>query len=153
MPEAIVSLADGIAAAIAANTTPPRTVTRRYVPYFDAKEVENGKWFVMVAEEEPRISRHVDSPRLTIDLAYQQALPEPTDAVPDPLNDLPTMDALSNEVEVIKSLFAENGVLRRKPIADCVLQTYRRSPLYRQDFLYEMGIFFSVIRLEYFLES
>lgn len=151
MAKRIIELADAVADSIRAITT--RQVRRRYVPYFDSSQVVDGKWFILVAEEDPNSKGDVDTPKLTIDLGYQKALPEPTDDVPEPEDHLPTLDAMMEEVETIKNLFAEGGELRERVQANCVFLNYRPGPLYRQDFLYEMGIFFSVIRLEYLAES
>jgi hypothetical protein len=151
MAKRIVELADAVKTSI--QTLTSRTVRRRYVPYFDSEQVVDGKWFILVAEEDPNSKGDIDTPKLTIDLGYQKAIPEPTDAVPEPEDHLPTLDAMMEEVETIKNLFAEGGAMRERVQANCVFLNYRPAPLYRQDFLYEMGIFFSVIRLEYLAES
>lgn len=151
MAKRIIELADGVANAIYQKSA--IVVRRRYLPYYEAKDVVDGKWFVVISEEDANIKRHVDVPKLTVDLGFQQALNEPTDAIPNPSDDLSTIDAMMEKVENVKLLFSEDGALRRETIANCVLQSYRHAPLYRQDFLYEMGIFFSVIRLEYLAES
>jgi hypothetical protein len=150
---AILELADALRTAIQTLTT--RVVTRRYVPFFSAEEVKDGKWFVMVAEEDPRSKRNIDSPLLSIDLAYQQSLPESTEENPgDPVDDNSIMDPMLEEVKTIQALFDEGGLLRdAERLGRFVLQSHRPTTLYRQDWLYEYGIFISVIRLEFFDEG
>jgi hypothetical protein len=145
----IIDLAQAVRVAVAAATG--KTVSRRYAPHFDKKdpELQAGEWFVVVTAEDLRKKRHTQFPRLTVELAYQRALPDSTTEFKDPLSNLPFLDGCMAEVQGVKNLFGEGGSLQRKILAECDLADVSNNPLYRPDLLYDLSIFTSVIKLEY----
>lgn len=131
---------------------PGKNFTRRYIGVYDAEKVKDGRWFVAMSAEDIKHTRHVDFPNLSIDIAYQRALPDSSEAFPEPENNLPFLDACMEEVESVKVLFREDGQLREMDLGDCSFKSMTNQ-LYRPDMLYDNEIFTSVIRLEFTNET
>lgn len=148
----IVALADALITEFA---TAGKTFTRRYIPFFDAKSVENGKWFVVAAAEEVTKKRATDSVVHGVDIAYQKALPASQAGAENPLENNTFIDACMTEVESVKALFREGGSLNDKDIGakKWVVLRMTNNPIYRPDLLLENQIFTSVIRLEFLAQE
>jgi hypothetical protein len=128
------------------------TVERRYAPYLTAEELEVPKWILMAKDEEvARQARGLAPGELSIDVAYQAALPPLSDRE-GIFIDTPTIDAMVEKVGKLKDLFRPGGSLRDERLADSEFRRYTNSPIYRPDLLVANGIFTSVVTLVYFHE-
>lgn len=129
------------------------TFERRNAPYFRRDDIEDGKWIIVAAGDEQTIrSRIADRSTLTIDIAYQEALPDKTDANPDPTENHTWFDDKMAKVEAVKNLFRAggNGPLRDYQWGNGLyFQTMTNSPIYRPDMMQDYQIFTSVIRLTF----
>ena len=129
------------------------TFERRNAPYFKREQVTAGKWIIVPAADEQAIrSRAGDRSTLTIDVAYQQALPDKTDANPDPTENHSWFDARMATVEAVKNLFRGGGqgpLRNRVWTSSFYFQTMENAPIYRPDMIQDYQIFTSVIRLTF----
>lgn len=152
MTAQVVTLATALITELA---TAGKTATRRYVPFFEANEVADGKWFVMAATEEVQKKRAIDLETHAVDVAYQRALPGSQAGAENPLENNTFLDACMAEVETVKALFREGGSLSAKDIGSkkWVVVRMSNSPIYRPDLLLENQIFTSVIRLEFLAQE
>jgi hypothetical protein len=152
-----IQVAEALRSAIA--TALGVTVERRYTAYFDKQDVEGGKYLVVGAATELEGKRGVDQLTIAIDVGYQRALPAPTEAQPDPSNNIAWLDAESEKVQAIKNLFAAGdelggeGALRSMDFAGATYLRWTNSPLYRPDMLLNNSIYTSVIRCEFRIED
>lgn len=128
---------------------------RRVAPYLKRPDVVGGKWIVIASgDSQARRGRKVDLSTLTIDIAYQEALPDKTTANPNPLENLTWFDATMAKVESLKNLFRPGGELHEHVFAtgDAIFQSMENAPLYRPDLHVDYQIFTSVVRLEFLAE-
>lgn len=126
------------------------TFTRRIAPYLKREDITGGKWIVIVAgDEQETAGRHIDRSTLTVDVAYQEPLPEKTDAQPNPLENLSWFDVTMAKVEDVKNLFRGNGPLRDAAYDGLVFFRMINTPIYRPDLHVDYQIFTSVVRLEF----
>ena len=149
--EPILVLRDAIAAKLVA--IGKTTTTARYVPYAKREQITAGKWIVAIQDETNKNDRLVDGVTFVIDIVYQRSLPEPTQSMPDPLENNTFLDGCINEVGTVKSLFREGGALRGVPIGGCVQIGLPNQPLYQPDHLLNHLIFSAVVRVEFRLEN
>lgn len=149
MAAPVISIADDLVTKLAVATG--YTFERRSAPYLSREDVVGGKWFVVPAGDEQVIkARNVDRSTLTIDVAYQEPLPEKSDAYPDPIENLVWFDAVMAKVEDVKNLFRGNGDLRDTRFATHFdFFTMTNTPIYRPDLMTDYQIFTAVIRLEF----
>lgn len=153
MAAPVITLADDLLAALNDDNNTPYTFERRVGPYLKKEDVAAGKWIVVPAGDVGTIrAREVDRSVLTIDVGYQEALPEKSTAQPNPLENLPWFDERMARLEVVKALFRGQGDLRNAkfdPDAEFVFQSMENSPIYRPDLMQDYQIFTAVIRLEF----
>jgi hypothetical protein len=139
--------------------------TRRYSGYLDKDAVRTGKYVVVPAGEEFEGKRGVDHRVISIDVAWQIALPRPTEANKDPLENRVWIDEQMGRIEAIKRLFAAEaevydpittqyttvtqGPLRDYNFAGANFLRWSNSPLWRPDLMRDNSIFTSVVRLEF----
>lgn len=148
MTAPIVSLASAVITAI--NNAASKSLVRRYVPFYKSSDVENGVWFVMAATEDTTKKRAVDINRLSVDVAYQKALPKSQQGAENPLENNAFLDACMNEVESVKALYREGGALADSALVNrWAFQGMSNNPIYRPDLMLENQIFTSVIRLDF----
>lgn len=126
---------------------------RRVGPYLKKSEIASGKWIVVPAGDEQEIrARQVDRSTLTVDVAYQEPLPDTTDAQPNPIENLPWFDANMAKIDAVKALFRGEGAFRNMafdPNGEFILQSMTNTPIYRPDLMQDHQIFTAVIRLEF----
>lgn len=159
MPTSVhwINVSESLRAAIATHLSVQ--VERRYTAYFDKQDVVAGKYLVVGSAAELAGKRGVDHLDLSIDVGYQRALPEPSPDFPDPLNNVPWLDAEAAKVQAIKDLFAAEdelgteGPLRAMSFAGATYVRWTNNPLYRPDLLIGNQIFTSVIRFEFRIED
>ncbi len=150
----VIQLANALIALINGNLSPSPNLIRRYMPYYDAAQVKDGKWFVVVSADEAKQINKVDSSKLSIDIGYQRGLPPTSKDYADPTENLPFLDACMEVVETMLVPFAEGGFVRDSSIANrWVLRDATRPLLYVPSMLLEYQIFTSVIKLEFFDEG
>ncbi|MGN6547721.1 MAG: hypothetical protein ACTHK7_21915 [Aureliella sp.] len=144
----IIELADDVAGKLYTATGLP--FPRRYAPYVDRASVKDGKWFVFAAgdESEPK-GRRVDKETQTVDLVFQQSLPEGTDAYPNPIENRPWLDARMQDVESVKSLFRKGGSLRDADFLGLSFSSMQNTPLFLPELLQDLSIFSTFVRLEF----
>lgn len=150
MAAPIVELADDLVSKLA--TATGYTFARRMGPYLQRDDLDDGgRWIVVAAgDEQTAKARQVDRSTLIVDVAYQEALPESTDAAPNPLENLSWLDARMERVENVKNAFRGEGSLRDADWpGDLVFVRMTNSPIYRPDILTDYQIFTAVIRLEF----
>lgn len=128
-------------------------VVRRYSAYLDREDVKDGVYLIVAAGEDRDAKRSIDLLTITVDVAYQIALPVPTEANPDPVNNLPWADEQLAKVDAIKNLFGPAGSLREMDFAGATYLRLANTPLYRPDVMRENEIFTSVIRFEFRTEA
>lgn len=128
-------------------------VVRRYSAYFNRDEVKDGVYLIVAAGEDRDAKRSIDWLTITVDVGFQIALPPPTEAEPDPANNLTWADAQLAKVNAIKALFAADGPLRQMDFAGATYLRLNNTPLYRPDLMRDNEIFTSIIRLEFRLEA
>jgi hypothetical protein len=124
------------------------TIERRYSPYYNRSDVSAGKYLYIASGEDRDAKRGLDILELTVDVGYQIGLPEPTEAYPDPANNLPWADAQLAKVQAIKELFEDEGDLRDADFAGATYLRMTNTPLFRPELLRDNEIFTSVIRFE-----
>lgn len=129
------------------------TIERRYSPYFNREDVKNGKYLIIASGEDRAAKRGIDLLELTVDVGYQVALPAPTEAYPDPANNLPWSDAELEKLQSIKELFEDGGELRDAEFAGATFLRMTNTPLFRPDLMRDNEIFTSVIRFEFRTEA
>lgn len=127
-------------------------IDRVYAPIFDPAALASARWLLMVAElDTSNERRELSDASLAVDLALQQALPDPDardgDAIP-----ADWCDARLADVAAVRALFDPGGSLRDEWLADCEFKRYSQSPLYRPDLLLNHGIFTAVLRLFFYYE-
>lgn len=153
MAAPVITLADDLLAALNDDDNTPYTFERRVGPYLKKEDVAGGKWIVVPAGEVGAIrAREVDRTVLTVDVGYQEALPEKTAEQPNPLENLPWFDERMSRLEVVKALFRGSGDLRNTrfdPGGEFVLQSMENTPIYRPDLMTDYQIFTAVVRLEF----
>ena len=159
MASPIITLADNLKTKLEANTS--FTFTRRNAPYFKREDVEDGKWIIVAAGDEQAIrARNVDRSTLIVDVAYQETMPDKTDANPDPSENMTFFDNRMLLVEEVKNLFRGGGPLRNTTFdagnlnalnqaIPVYFQSMSNSPIYRPDMIRDYQIFTSVVRLEF----
>lgn len=152
MTAPIVALTTALITAI--NSAAGKTMVRRYVRFYAAKDLPDaGQWFAMGTEEDFTKKRQTDIVKLSVDVGYQRPLPEATGPNPTPHDNLEFLDACMAEVETVKALFREGGALALAEIANkWVFQSMSNSPIYRPELLVENQIFTSVTRLTFLTE-
>lgn len=154
MAAPIVELTNDVAAKLA--TATGFTFTRRISATFNKTELAGGKWSVLSAADiQASKAKQVDRSTLTVDVAYQEPLPEKTEAYPDPRENLEWFDSRMVLLETVKSLFRGGGALRNAryaPGTAFAFQSMEHSPIYRPDLMNDESIFTSAIRLEFFGE-
>lgn len=145
----VIALADDVAAKLA--TENGFTFERRVAPYLEREQVVEGKWIVIAAGDTQSIkARQVDGTTLTVDVAYQVAAPEVTDAEPDPIENADWFAAAMQLVETVKNCFRGEGELRDAAFAGgFAFATMTNNPIYRLDMLINYEIFTAVVRLEF----
>lgn len=135
------------------------SIERRYTAYYKPEDVESGKYLIVGGASELTPRRGVDSLEIGVDVGYQRALPDPDQQYPDPLNNVPFLDACSEKVQAVKDLFAAgdelsgSGPLRDYNFAGATYLRWRNDPLYRPDILIDHRIYTSVIRFEFRIED
>ena len=149
--EPILVLRNAIAAELVARGK--TTATARYVPYVKREQIKDGKWIVAIQDENNKNDRLVDNVTFVIDLVYQRALPDATQAMPDPLENNTFLDGCINEVGTVKTLFREGGALRGVQLGGCVQIGLPNQPLYQPDHLVNHLIFSAVVRVEFRQEN
>lgn len=142
-----IEIAKELAAAVSAALS--ITVERRCSPYFNREQVKDGKYLIIPSAEDRTAKRGVDLLELSVDIGYQIALPEPTEAQPDPANNLPWADSQLEKVQAIKELFQDDGDLRDASFAGATFLRMTNTPLFRPDLMRDNEIFTSVIRFEF----
>ena len=127
------------------------TFTRRISPYLKREDIAGGKWLAVATGDEQAIkAREVDRTTLTIDIAYQEPLPDKTDDEPDPMENKTWFDAVMAKLEEIKNLFRGDGDLRQATFAGGFqFSTMTNTPIYRPDLIQDFQIFTAVIRFEF----
>lgn len=152
MTAPIVALTTALITAI--NMAGSKSVVRRYVRFYAAKDLpDNGQWFAIGIEEDFTKKRRTDIVKLSVDVGFQRGLPDASEDYPDPLTNLPFLDACMAEVESVKALFREGGALAEAEIGNkWVFESMSQSPIYRPELLVENQIFTSVIRLTFLTE-
>lgn len=125
------------------------TLQRRCSPYFNREEVKDGKYLIIPTGEDRSAKRAIDLLEITVDVGYQIALPDPTEANPDPSNNLTWADAQLEKVQAIKELFEDEGDLRDADFAGATFVRMTNTPLFRPDLMRDNEIFTSVIRFEF----
>jgi hypothetical protein len=147
----VIELADDLVTKLGTETG--ETFERRVTAYFSRDDVSAGKWVVIPAGDETEIKgRMVDSSTLTVDVGYQEALPEKTSSERDPLNNKTWFDARMQKLEDVKDLFRGEGSLRRvafAPSSEFRFQRMSNTPIYRPDLMTDYQIFTAVVRLEF----
>jgi hypothetical protein len=148
MAAPIIELADEVAEQLAAATG--FAFERRVGPYLRREDLEAGRWIVVPAGESTvRKARYVDQATLTVDVAYQRALPDATDGQPDPVENLPWFDAVMADVEIVKSCWRPGGLLRELSLVGFDFSSMANTPIYTPQLLSDYQIFTSVVRLEF----
>jgi hypothetical protein len=82
-------------------------------------------------------------------VAYQEPLPDKTDAQPNPLENMVWFDATMAEVEPVKNLYRGGGPLRDTVYDGLQFARMLNTPIYRPDLHIDHQIFTSVVRLEF----
>lgn len=152
MTAPVVALTTALITAI--NSAGSKSVVRRYVRFYAAKDLpEAGQWFAIGSEEDFAKKRRTDITKLSVDVGFQRPLPAASAGQPEPVNNLPFLDACMAEVESVKALFREGGALADAEIGNkWVFESMSHSPIYRSELLVENQIFTSVVRLTFLTE-
>lgn len=148
MAAPILELADEVKSQLA--TATGYAFTRRNKPFVKRDDIVDGKWFVVPAgEETATAARQVDKSTLTVDVAYQRALPAPSTDNPDPAENQTWFDNEMAIVENVKNCFRPEGSLRDASFLEFKFLRMTNTPIYRPEHLHEYAIFTAVIRLEF----
>lgn len=149
MAAPVLTLTDDLISKLA--TATGYTFTRRVSPFLKREQIVGGKWIAIAAGDEQAIrAREVDRTTLTIDIAYQEPLPDKTDAQPDPLENKTWFDAAMAKLENVKNQFRGDGDLRQASFAGGFqFATMTNTPIYRPDLMMDFQIFTAVIRFEF----
>lgn len=147
----VIELADDLVTKLGTETG--FTFERRVAPFFSKADVSGGKWIVLPAGDTQDVrGRKVDVSTLTVDVGYQEDLPDKTNDEPDPLNNKTWFDANMQKLEDVKDLFRGEGNLRLAKFAPSDqfrFQSFTNTPIYRPDLMTDYQIFTAVIRLEF----
>ena len=149
MAAPVITLTDDLIAKLETETG--YTFTRRISPYLKREQITGGKWIAVATGDEQVIkAREVDRSTLTIDIAYQEPLPDKTDDEPDPLENATWFDAVMAKIETVKNAFRGDGNLRQDSFAGGFqFSTMTNTPIYRPDLMMDFQIFTAVIRFEF----
>jgi hypothetical protein len=148
MTTPIIEVRNAVADALHA-AFPAITFEKRFVGYLKRADVIEGKWLVTPAgDDRANAAKVVVKSTAFVDVIWQIALPESTDAFPDPLENTTWFDAQMQAVETVKELFATDGELRDVDFAGFQFLRLSNNPIYRPDLLTDYQIFTSVVRLE-----
>ena len=149
MPAPVLTLTDDLISKLA--TATGYTFTRRISPFLKREQIIGGKWIAIAAGDEQAIeAREVDRTTLTIDIAYQEPLPDKSDLQPDPLENKTWFDAVMAKIENVKNQFRGDGDLRQTAYAGGFqFSTMTNTPIYHPDLMMDFQIFTAVIRFEF----
>lgn len=124
-----------------------------YAVFDHPSDLKNGKWYVAINADATKEFRKVDLRDVTMDIAYQIALPDATKEYPKPVANLPFLNTAMERVDKVRSLFSQDGEYRDESIADHIaIETFDMPP-YLPSNLLEHGLFTSVIRVRFRYEK
>lgn len=125
----------------------------RYVPHFDADEIREPKWVLLLGADDLELSgRELARGELAVDIGLQAAVPKKTNRE-DELITAAWCDARVNDLETIKALYSPGGDLyEAKPIDGATFRRWVNTPVYLPDLLFDNKIFTGVIRLVFSYE-
>lgn len=130
---------------------------RRYMPYVEAKELDELKISVFLeTTEDGKLGRtDVDTQSITFGVSVQQYVAAPSDTDDDGnpvlngVDNLSHSDAILNTVEQIKDLWRTGGALREKNIAGFSFKEMVHDPVYEPIHLMSIGVFTAIIDVTY----
>lgn len=126
------------------------TVEPRISGYLRKDDVADGKWVCLASgDSREMIARRVQKTKLTIDVAWQIALPKSTTEYPDPLLNDPWFEQQLQKVEDVKALYGPHGVLFAEQLDGFRFISMPQMLPYSPTLLAENQILTSAVRLEY----